>query len=139
MKSLLRLGAVFGLLVLVGGGCPTPSQDGATANGNGATEGTGVIVVDSPAPGATLDSPFRVEGTATTPDGNVYLRLLDSEGEVKVSSNVGVNPSFAGQEDGFLFTQVYYFGEGGDGTLEVFWQDEEGNESDHVRMPVTIE
>lgn len=136
MKKISYLLGSFVILVLVGAGC---SGDSVKSGGGGLAEGTGVITVSSPAPGDTLSSGFRVEGDTFTEDGEVYLRLLDKDGVEIVGSHVQKSDVLSGTEDGYVFTYIIFFSKNyGDGVLEVFWQDGDGNESDLLQIPVVI-
>lgn len=135
MKKFSYLLGSFAILVLVGGGC---AGDGSETGG-GLEQGTGVITVTSPAPGDTISSGFRVEGDTFTEDGEVYLRVLDKDGTEIVSSHVQKSDVLSGTDDGYVFTYVIFFSKNyGDGTLEVFWTDDDGNETDKLQIPVII-
>ena len=133
MKSASYILGPLMVLILVGGGCA-----GATGGG-GLAEGTGVITVSSPAAGDTISSGFRVEGDTFTEDGEVYLRLLDQDGATVVSSHVQKSDILSGSDDGYVFTTIMFFSKNyGDGILEVFWTDDDGNESDLIQIPVVL-
>lgn len=137
MNNVKKFSVIALSLVLLGGGCA-----GADSIGGGGklASGTGVITVnaDSISAGDTIGSPFKVEGHATTDDGAVYLRLYDQDGELMVSSHTDVASSGSSEENYYLFNAVYFFAEAESGTLEMYWDDGAGNESDHLEIPVTI-
>jgi len=140
MSQLKRFGVVGLSLVLLGAGCAGTGSDGTAGGGGGKLAGgTGVITVDTPSAGDTISSPFTVTGTATTSDGEVYLRLRDQDGTLMVSSHTNVDSSGLSEENAYRFTSVYFFADATSGVLEMYWDDGTGTESDHLEIPVTIE
>lgn len=140
-KPIGKVGLLLGTLMLVGAACPTTTDTTETTSEVPAPGQAGVeemVVSDStftlsePTEGAELDSGFKIRGEGGTPGEEVYARVELNDGTVKTTANVTV------EEDGtFYFSYVAVFGEGGEGVLKVYHQDESENEINLLSIPVT--
>lgn len=123
-------------VALIGGGC-AGSRNVDNAGGvvtSGKLQTSEATVVTTPAPGASVSSPLRIEGTTANPDMKIFARVIDSDGAWLVTSEV------MPQSDGtYLFTAVYLFSPTGPNlTLEMYNTDSTGKEINMTQVPLVL-
>jgi hypothetical protein len=93
------------------------------------------IFISSPSELESVSSPFNVAGSTDYPDTQIELTAYGADGEINTEAK------WHTESDGsFDFGSTYYFiGGGGEGRVEVFLVDENGEEIDRAIMPVIFE
>jgi hypothetical protein len=114
--------------------------DGAAAKGRRAFEAqTPPILVESPAPGETVEPGFEVTGTANTFEATFNYELKDAKGKV-LSKNFVTATSGSGTRGTFRFTVPYEAGKPQAGKLVVFeLSAEDGSRTHESEIPLRLE
>lgn len=112
----------------------TVEEGTSDASSSEAVQGAEITIL-TPAEGETLSSPFNVTGTTDSPDTTIHMTSYGSDGLYNSESK------WETESDGsFDFGSSYYFvGGGGEGTVEVYLLDADGNEYDRSVVPVMFE
>lgn len=134
-----HLALLASLPLLAFAGCGNDDDEAGDTSG-----GEAAIVVESPAPDASVSSPVTISGTASVFEGTVQLRILDAGGEEIASA---FTTASAGAPDRGDFSKEVEFtvDEAQDGVVEVFEQNAaEAEESPDrelftVAVPVMLE
>ena len=101
-------------------------------------EQTPPILVESPAPGATVSSPLRVRGTANTFEATLLLRVVDAAGS-ELYDDFTTATSGSGTRGTFDVTLEFEVRREGPGTLVAYEQSaEDGSEIHVVRIPIEL-
>lgn len=138
MKKSLALVALLALsLSMTACSSDAPADGSGDAVESGSSEAVQgeEITILTPGAGESIASPFTVTGTTNSPDATIHLEGYGVDGEINTESK------WSTEADGsFDFGSTYYFiGGGGEGRIEVFLLDADGNEYDRAVVPVMFE
>jgi hypothetical protein len=121
------------LLLLAFAGCgDDEDEDGGTGGDEAA------IVVESPAPGASVSSPVTISGTASVFEGTVQLRIRDGEGE-EIASAFTTASAGAPERGDFSEEVEFAVDVAQDGVVEAYEQDVASPEESSERELFTVE
>lgn len=99
---------------------------------------TPAILVESPTVGATVSSPARLEGSASTFEANLQIEILDSEGRVLVK-DFATATTGAPERGTFDASLPFELDEPGPGKLVVYESSaEDGSRLNVVEIPVEL-
>jgi hypothetical protein len=121
------------LLLLAFAGCgDDEDEDGGTGGDEAA------IVVESPAPGASVSSPVTISGTASVFEGTVQLRIRDAEGE-EIASAFTTASAGAPERGDFSEEVEFAVDVAQDGVVEAYEQNVASPEESSERELFTVE